>query len=84
MNFTNEDEMKIVDMYVNQKLSTVKIGQYYNCYHKVIAKILDKHNIQRVGNGRRKYDLDEHYFETYEEADDTQLQRALNYIRNGE
>ena len=29
-------------------------------------------------------DLDEHYFETYEEADDTQLQRALNYIRNGE
>lgn len=63
MNFTNEDEMKIVDMYVNQKLSTVKIGQYYNCYYKVVAKILDKHNIQRVGNGRRKYDLDEHYFD---------------------
>ena len=63
MNFTNEEEMKIVDMYVNQKLSTVKIGQYYNCYHKVIAKVLEKHNIQRVGNGKRKYNLDEHYFD---------------------
>ena len=29
-------------------------------------------------------DLDEKYFETYEENDDTQLQRAFDYIRTGE
>ena len=31
-----------------------------------------------------KVELDEHYFETYETEDDTQLQRAFDYIRNGE
>lgn len=29
-------------------------------------------------------ELDEKYFETYKEDDDTQLQRAFDYIRNGE
>ena len=29
-------------------------------------------------------DLDEKYYETYEDEDDTQLQRVFEYIRNGE
>ena len=63
MFFSNEEEMKIVEMYVSQKLSTVKIGQFYNCSHKTISRVLDKYNIQRIGNGRRKYNLDESYFD---------------------
>ena len=63
MNFTKEQELQICRMYSEEKLSTVYIGKYFNCGHKVIAKVLEKHNIPRVGNGRRKYFFDEHYFD---------------------
>lgn len=32
--FTQEQEKDIVDMYVNQNISTVKIGKKYGCSHK--------------------------------------------------
>ncbi len=63
MNFTKEEELKIVQMYNDEKLSTVKIGKCFNCGNKVIAKVLDKYDIPRIGNGRRKFFFDENYFD---------------------
>lgn len=61
--FTKEQELLIVDMYTNKKMSTVKIGKEFNCYHKTIARVLEKYGISRVGNGQRKYYFDENYFD---------------------
>lgn len=51
-------------MYVNKKISTVKIAKIlgYN-NHKLIAKVLNRYNIPRTGVGRRKYNLNENYFD---------------------
>lgn len=61
--FTKEQEKQIVDMYIMKNFSTVKIGKRFNVSHKIIAKVLDKHNISRTGVGKRRYFLDEHYFD---------------------
>lgn len=61
--FTKEQEKQIIDMYTKQNLSTVKIGKYFNVYHKVISRILEEHNIPRTGVGKRKYKLNEKYFD---------------------
>lgn len=57
-----EDEHKIIEMYKSGS-STVKIGKMYNCGNKVIADVLEKYNIPRTGVGRRKYNLNENYFD---------------------
>lgn len=62
--FTPEDEKLIIDMYLNQKHSTVSIGKLYNVSHKVIAKLLERNNIPRTKTGNRKYEFNEHYFDT--------------------
>lgn len=62
--FSNEEEKQIIDLYTNQKMSTVKIGKLFNCGNKVIAKVLDRHGIPRTDVGIRKYCLNEHYFDT--------------------
>lgn len=61
--FVADEKIDITSLYVNDGLSTVKIGEKYQTSHKTIARILDEFGIQRVGNGRRKYKLDEHYFD---------------------
>lgn len=61
--FTEEQQNQIIDMYTNQNMSTVKIGKVFNCGNKVVAKVLEKHNVPRTGVGRRKYSLNEHYFD---------------------
>lgn len=61
--FTKQQEKQIIDMYTKQNLSTVKIGKYFNVCHKVIARILEEHNIPRTGVGQRKYKLNEKYFD---------------------
>lgn len=61
--FTKEQELLIVDMYKNKKMSTVKIGNEFNCNHKTIARVLEKYGVKRVGNGQRKFYFDEHYFD---------------------
>ena len=33
--FTEEQQTQIIDMYVNQNMSTVKIGNIFNCGNKV-------------------------------------------------
>lgn len=60
--FSETQKEDIVNMYKNGK-STVYIGEQYSVGHKVIAKVLDLYGIQRVGNGQRKYSLDEEYFD---------------------
>lgn len=56
------EHLKIIDMY-NNGMSTVKIGELYNCSYNVIARILEKHGIARNWNALRKYSLNEHYFD---------------------
>lgn len=60
--FSEKEKKNIVDMY-NAGMSTVKIGKIFNVTNKVIARILDEFGIKRVGHGRRKYSLDENYFD---------------------
>jgi len=35
----------------------------FNVSHKTITKVLEKNHIPRIGVGRRKYKLDESYFD---------------------
>lgn len=44
-------------------ISTVTIGKEFNVSHKTIAKVLDKQGIPRTGISRRKYQIDEKYFD---------------------
>lgn len=61
--FTKEQKEEIVDMYVNQKLSTPKIGKIMGCNYQKICSVLDEFNIKRVNNGLRKYKINEAYFD---------------------
>lgn len=61
--FTEEQEQQIIDMYLNQEVSSVKIGKHFGCSHKPILKVLERHNIPRTGVGNRKYKLNEEYFD---------------------
>lgn len=61
--FTEKQQNQIIDMYTNQNMSTVKIGKVFDCGNKIIAKVLESHNIPRTGNSRRKYSLNEFYFD---------------------
>lgn len=61
--FTNEEEQTIINMYTNGE-STVKIGKKFNVSHKKIARILDEYGIKRTGVSRRKYKIQEDYFDS--------------------
>lgn len=61
--FTEKQKEEIVNMYVNKKLSTTKIGKFFGCSYQKICNILDEYNIKRIHNGVRKYKLNEHYFD---------------------
>ena len=60
--FTEEEKEQIIQMYLNG-ISTVKIGKKFMVSHKIIAKVLDQFGIPRTGVGRRKYNLNENYFD---------------------
>lgn len=60
--FTENQKEDIKNGYLSG-ISTVKLGNMYDVSHKKIAKILDEYNIPRTGVGRRKYYLNESYFE---------------------
>lgn len=57
-----DDKEKIKNLYQSGN-STVKIGKMFGCSHKKIARILDELGISRTGVGRRKYNINEHYFD---------------------
>ena len=67
--FTKEQEEEIINDYINNNMSTVKIGQKFGCSHKPIAKVLEKHGIKRTGVGRRKYFFNEHYLDFIDTKD---------------
>ncbi len=60
--FLESEEKNICDMYLSG-VSSVKIGEIFNCDHKTITKVLDKYGIDRTGVGLRRYQLNEHYFD---------------------
>lgn len=57
---TNGDE--IVSMY-KSGMSTVVIGRKFNIGNKPIAKVLDSYGVERTGVGRRKWCLNESFFD---------------------
>lgn len=61
-NLEIKEEKEICSYYINGK-STVYISNLYSVNHHLISKILEKHNIERIGNGKRKYKLNETYFD---------------------
>lgn len=44
-------------------ISSVVIGKKYGVSHKFVGRILDTYGIERIGNGRRTYKVNEHYFD---------------------
>lgn len=60
--FTEEDRQMIRDLY-NSNNSTTYIGNQYGVSHHCIAKVLEEMKIPRDGKSRRKYNLDEEYFD---------------------
>ena len=60
--FTDDEKMQMCDMYLSG-VSTVKIGNIFNCDHKTVARVLEQYNIDRTGVGLRQYWLNEHYFD---------------------
>lgn len=67
--FSENEEKEIIELYQNQNMSTVKIGKLYGCSHKKIAKILESYNIPRTGVGRRKYKINEEFFDKIDNQD---------------
>ena len=57
-----EDKEKIKNLQLSGS-STVKIGQLFGFSHKKVARVLEELCIPRTGVGRRKYQLDECYFD---------------------
>ena len=61
--FTTNQIQDILDMYVNQKISSVTIGEKYGCSHKVILRLLEAQNIDHSWKPKRKYAVNETYFD---------------------
>lgn len=64
---SEKDREKIKNLYLSGN-STVKIGKMFGVSHKKIARVLEDLGIQRTGVGRRKYNLDEFYFDNIDSA----------------
>ena len=60
--FLESEEKSICNMYLSG-ISSVKIGQTFNCDHKTITRVLERNGIDRIGVGLRKYKLNEYYFD---------------------
>ena len=68
--FSDKEVEEIVDLYLNQKMSSVKIGKLYNVSYRTILRLLHRNDIV-VDQKRfvRHYDLNEHYFDTIDNQD---------------
>ena len=60
--FTEEQKELICNLY-KEYGSTVKVGKMFSVGHKVIAKVLEEFGIARTAASKRKYALNEHYFD---------------------
>jgi DNA-binding CsgD family transcriptional regulator len=56
---TTEEEIEVCDMYLSG-MSTLQIGEAFNCNCNVVRRVLKKHDVPRR---QRKYGLNEHYFD---------------------
>lgn len=61
--FTKQQKEEIVKLYIQDRLSTPKIGQLMGCNYGKICRVLDEYDIKRMHNGVRKYYLNEAYFD---------------------
>ena len=57
-----EEKKRICDLYSNN-ISTVALGKMYGVNNKPIAAVLKEFSISRTGVGRRKYPLNEYFFD---------------------
>lgn len=60
--FSDEETNEIIQLY-QSGMSTVKIGKQFNVGHKKIASVLEENGIPRTGVSRRKYKINENYFD---------------------
>lgn len=67
--FLENEEKEIINLYQNKNMSTVKIGEKYGCSHKKIAKVLESYNIPRTGASRRRYKINENFFDEIDTQD---------------
>lgn len=61
--FNEQQISDIATLYTERKLTTTQIGELYGVGRKVIAKILDKLDIERDKHRMRKSTIDVHYFD---------------------
>lgn len=62
--FSQKQEQDIINMYVNQNLSTVAIGKVMGCNYNKISRVLKSYNIKPDGRSVRKHKLNELYFDS--------------------
>lgn len=75
--FSEEQIQFIIEMQTQNEKSTVAIGKMFNVSHKTITKVLEKNHIPRIGVGRRKYKLDESYFDHIDTPEKAQILGCL-------
>lgn len=61
--FSDEQKNLIKNLYESGK-TTKEIGNMFNVSYKTIARLLQKLDVQLIGNGQRQYELNECYFDT--------------------
>lgn len=63
----DSDKEKMKKMYLSG-YDSYTIGEVFDMSYKQILKVLDEYNIKRIySGGKRKYDLNEHYFDCIDE-----------------
>lgn len=67
--FWDKEKDKIIDMYVNDKMSSCKIAKIYDCHDSTIIRQLKRWDVEiRRNRYNNIYDLDERYFENINTA----------------
>lgn len=60
--FTDEQKNLVIKLY-KELGSSVDVGKMFNVSHKIIAKILKEKDIKRTAAKKRKYKINEYYFD---------------------
>ena len=79
---------EIINLYINDKLSTYKIANRFDCYSSTVINLLKENNISRrdYGEALRKYSVNEHYLDvidTQEKAYFLGFFAADGYVNEG-
>lgn len=57
-----EQELKIIDMYIKERMTEKEIGKYFNVNLNIVSRILQRNKIE-TRQCNKKYYIDENYFE---------------------